>query len=199
MQHGGAELRVRFYLSAEGEFHPGREVIQKIPRFKELAAKGEIDLYTTDGALSIVYGGDELLGVDCWDEINQFCRGLVYGLQSLTRGDAVEEFMPMQSLSLRLRPVGVGTLLYELESKTARRPLHLRRTLPRNAFIREIILAYLRLMKVLATLGSRSFSDEEEDWAREIPRFVAHLVDPEDLLRIRRTAKGTLDDLASAY
>lgn len=187
-------LRICFYLRVLGDFYDEKKILAELSEMKKLAKKGKIDLYTTEGAISICSENTELLGRDFWDEINQIARGLIYQFDKLVAGQNVEEFLPLQTFYLRLYPLN-DDILYELESKTKLRPLNVKQKVPRRDFIREFVLMYLRLTKVLAELGSRSFSDEETQWAKSLPAFIAELVDESDLAQIEKAARSPLNEL----
>jgi hypothetical protein len=149
-----------FLLKLGDEFLSEQEIALRIP---ELQLNRKIDLHTTEGAVSIVYNGHELLGVELWDEINFAIGGLFSQLNDFRQGKTIQEFFPLQSLWVRLIPRG-DYLVYELKSTTPRRPLHIRESIPAWLFMREFSLLNIRMLRILAALGNTPSAATVTKW-----------------------------------
>jgi hypothetical protein len=186
-------LRICFFLKVGERFYSEQEAVTHLSELRQAVAEGAIDLDTTDGALSIRYNGEELLGTDLWDEICLAVNSIVAQFEFLLQGQAIAEFLPLQTLWLRLTPQG-KRVIFELESKTTLRPLHLKRSLPLAPFVREFELTYWRMARILATLGSQLFSQTLKEWHSLIPPSVLNAAGRE---AIEEIVEGSLEEALS--
>jgi hypothetical protein len=179
----GDNLRICFLLKVGEHFYSEREVATHLLKLKQTVADGTIDLDTTEGAVSIRYNEEELLGVEFWDEICLAVDFIVGQFELLLQGQAIAEFLPLQTFWLRLEPQG-KRVIYELESKTTLRPFHLKRSIPLIPFVREFELMFWRMTKILASLGSRSFSETLSEWRSALPLSVLNVAGTKEIERI---------------
>jgi hypothetical protein len=187
------DLKICFLLKVGTRFYSEQEIAVHIQELKRAVAKGTIDLYTTDGAVSIKYNDEELLGVEFWDEICLAVNSIVRQFDLLLQGQVIAEFLPLQTFWLRLTPQG-ERVIYELESKTSLRPLHVKRSMPLTPFVREFELMFWRMAKILANLGSQSFSETLNDWQSSLPLSVLNVVGDE---AVKQIVEGSLEDVLS--
>ncbi len=155
-------LKMHFFLKVEDNFFSESEIYQELQNLKVLASKGKIDLHTTDGAVSIQYYDQELLGIDLWDEINLVIDFLFHQMDKFFEIETISNFMPMQSCWIKLTMQG-DFVLYELESKVEHRPINLKVSLPLNEFLEAFTTLYIKMIRILAELGSSSFSETSEE------------------------------------
>jgi hypothetical protein len=151
-------LKICFLIKLGDRFYNESEIAENLAILKNAASCGDIDLDTTDGAISLRYNDEELLGIDFWDEINLIAGSISGQLPHLLQGQIVTEFFPLNSLWLSLTPKG-ERVLYELRSNKNLLPVNIKRSLSTKHFIHEFQLMFLRMAKLLAELGS--FSAEE--------------------------------------
>jgi hypothetical protein len=186
-------LRICFLLKVGERFYSEQETVTHLGELRQAVAKRIIDLDTTDGAISIQYNDEELLGTDFWDEICLTANSIVSQFELLLQGQAIADFLPLQTLWLRLTPQG-KRVIFELESKTTLRPLHLKRSLPLAPFVREFELMYWRMARILATLGSQLFSQTLKEWHSLIPPSVLNAAGSE---AIKEIVEGPLGEVLS--
>lgn len=184
-------LEMSFLLKVEDNFYSEKEVAAQIDDFKELA-RSKIDLETTEGAWSIRYYGEELLGTAYWDEITLAIDGIAGNFLTL-QNQTISEFLPLQSIWIRLTPLG-ETLLYKLESVHISRTLSIKKGLPAKLFYQKFFAMYMRMVKIMANLGSSSYFVTQEEWARSVPNGIKTLgIEPDEILQI---AKKSIIEMA---
>ena len=177
-------LKVCFLIKIDGHFYNEWEIAEDLAVLKRAAAQGKIDLDTTDGAISIRYNNDELLGTDFWDEINLIAGSIASNLSKLTQGQPVIEFFPLNSLWLHLTPKR-ERVVYELKSSDNLSLLRdMKRSLPKVHFIREFELMFWRMVKLLADLGSYSAQETLRVWPSFLHPSLANIVDTTSVQRI---------------
>ena len=152
-----------FFLKVGEKFYAESIISHKLNELVSLAENGQIDLSATEGAVSIKFHGEEILGIDFWDEICFIFDHLISTIDTFLQGDPIEDFLPMQSAWLRLSPAG-NSLKYELLSEVSTRPVHIKRAIPKSVFLPELYFLYARIIRILAMLGSRSYSELENQW-----------------------------------
>ena len=179
-----ADLKICFLLKVEDNFYTEFEIWQKLANLRKLAEAGKVDFYTTDGALSIQYLDEELLGIGLWNEMVPTIENILALFNNLISGETISEFLQLQSCWIRLTRKGKTQLLYELESTTSRRSISLKRLLPFEEFIREFFLMYYRTVRILSALGSESFTKVEIEWQEHLSPKVITIVGMENLTRL---------------
>lgn len=184
-----ADLKMLFFLKVKDNFFTEYEVISRIDEFKDMVREGLIDLHTTEGAWSINYNGEELLGLEFWDEICLVIDFLIRKLDLLRQGKTIAEFLPLQTFWLRLT-IEAQMIKFELESKTTLRPIHIVRHIPSKVFVQEFVLQYLKMINILALLGSKSFKETQDEWMLNVPPYLKTMVG--DMELIKRMTKPTL-------
>ncbi|WP_156123174.1 hypothetical protein [Deinococcus radiopugnans] len=179
-------IQAQVLLKVDQNFLSSKEVINNIDKYKKMVRRGGIDLYTTEGALSIICDGDELLGVEFWDEINIVLDSIISQIPSYVQGKAISEFMPLQSFWIHIKPLG-SDCLWELNSATKLKPFLLKRSLPSKQLFQSLTLAYILMAKILAELGSESFSSTIQLWSIELPEEIKLAVsDVTELIKVVR-------------
>jgi hypothetical protein len=168
-------LYMCFWLKVEHEFYSEQAIGVNLGELKEAVIGGKIDLHTTEGALSIRYKNEELLGLAFWDEINLALSSIVGQLPSLLDGQTVSEFLPLQSNWIRLTR-DQDLVLYELEPCNELRKFQKKRLIPLNLFVCEIEYAFWRMTRILAVLGSRSSNDALSQWRTIIPLSIQSII-----------------------
>lgn len=179
--YGG--LKICFLLKVGDTFYSEQQIAEHLQELSRYSRDGFIDLYTTEGALSIIYNGEELLGVEFWDEINMVVGSIASRLDHLLDGRMVEEFLPLQTFWIRLIPEG-SNMYYELTSATSLRPFHLKRRLPLIPTIHQMELVFWRMMRVMAFLGSVSSSNTLRSWQNHTNTVVLSDVDINEIKAI---------------
>lgn len=175
-------LQMAFLLKVQDSFLSEAEAAQQLDSLRAQVKSGQVDLETTDGAWSIRYYEEELLGEEFWDEINIAIDQVMWQLSSLHKGNSIEIFLPLQSLLVSLTPQGEN-LLFQVSSQTLRRAHSLTKSLPQQLFLQEFFAMYIRMVKLLAALGSRSFQRTLNEWRSQLPNFVSELVTEERSLQ----------------
>ena len=177
-------LEMSFLLKVEDNFYSEKEVAARIDDFKKLV-RSKIDLETTEGAWSIRYYGEELLGTVYWDEIT-LAIDCIAGSLLTTQNHTISEFLSLQSIWIRLTPLG-STLLYQLESANVSRTFSIKKGLPTKLFYQKFFAMYMRMVKIMANLGSSSYLITQEEWANAVPNGIKTLgIEPNKILQLAR-------------
>jgi hypothetical protein len=144
-----------FYLRVGHEFWGEAMIakrlfkIPKLVRSGKRMRSGKIDLLTTEGAVSIRYDDEELLGIEFWDIITN-----VHPIPNeLLAGRPQHISLPDQGLGITLTPQG-DELRYHAKSFTPKRVWEIDRVLPLGLFVQEWTVMYFRFSRLLASLGS---------------------------------------------
>lgn len=190
----GNDLKIRLYLKVGDTFYSESDIAENMQLMRDFARQKKINRETTDGAVSILYNGKELLGLDFWDEINWAMHSLASNLATFSQGKTIAEFLSMQSCWIKLTPKG-DYLIYELE-RTPLKPINLRAKLPLKLFITEFFLMYFRMVRVLAMLGSNSSINMEQNWKKLIDARIAEIVDVDS---IESVMSRPLEQVLAAY
>ncbi len=189
-QAGVLDLSMSFLLKIGDRFYHDYEVVDRIGEFRALVQSKSIDIENPIGALSILFEGDELLGSAYWDEVVLSFDYLIQRLEFLQRGKIIAEFFPLQMYWVRLTPQP-DKLLFEVESKTSQRHYHLHRVVPYKPFIQELVATYVRMVKLMAALGSEKFIQTEQAWTTQIPIYLTTMV--EDVNQLQNIVRMPLE------
>ena len=148
-----------FFLRIGYEFWGEGMIAKRLPRIHKLARAGKIDLLTTEGAVSIKYDGEELLGIEFWDiitNVNPIPNDLLAGKPR-------NIILPYQTYGITLTPQGNG-LRYHAKSSTPKRVWTINCSLPLDLFVQEWTVMYFRFSRLLASLGDISAKRVIEEW-----------------------------------
>jgi len=188
---------MRFSLSifANNRFFSETEIVDNLPEILSMVDSGEIKLLITDGAISIIYQEEELLGEKYWDDVHVLLRDVFYSLGDLVNGKEIEGVLPMQSILLKLKLID-NMVIYTLQPSEKRinrtGESHIVRQIPKDLFMLEFIKFYLRSARIFATIGVNaktfaefSIDDDIEDvlighpfqsiiddWRKHIPQGI---------------------------
>jgi hypothetical protein len=182
-------LQMCFLVFVENRLYSEREIADDLAFIKGAADRGWIHPIEVEGALSIQYYQEELLGPDFWTEIGLF--GLP--IQDLLRGEAYRTWITGHNARLVIRPRG-AQLLYELDSAHPSVERHIERQVPVNLFAEAWLLMSYRL---------RSFrhyiSNQRDSWPDKYltdPRFytpeIAQLISEN---QVRAIGQGNLAEV----
>ncbi len=153
------QLKICFLVLKGQHFYTEYEIGLHLNEIRHEFLLGGFDYWNMEGAISIVYHEEELLGKEFWDIITQ-----IYALpHQLIAGISRKEFLAYQSCWLSFSPQG-ERLLYELKSTTNSRLVHIVRSLPLYVFVREWSLMKFRLDKFAAYLGDIDAKKRLENW-----------------------------------
>lgn len=142
-------LSIRFMLRVDKIFY-GESVIPKyLTEIQQAVATDIIYMPAPDGAVSIAYNGEELLGIEFWDAIDNINP---IPNQLLTNNDTTMD-LPMQTVGVHLHRQG-DELVYHVASYSPKRSWNVRRVLPLALFIQQWTLMRLRYNRLRAYLGS---------------------------------------------
>jgi hypothetical protein len=164
-----------FLIKVDDEFLPESEIMSNLSFLEDAVRLDKIDLSTTDGAVSIIFQGEELLGVDFWDEINIPVGFMTGALPQLLKGKPIERYFPVLAYWIKLIPQN-SKVLYKVEVERQQRITHIVRVLPLLEFAQEFELLFWRMMRILARLGARSPQATIIDW-RDVVEKHQHVND----------------------
>lgn len=152
-------LKICFLILVGNRFYSEGELATRLTEMKEAAQTGVIDPITTDGAISIVYNLEELLGVEFWNTVNYISAQP----HDLLEGKSRDEYLSYQTCWLHFRPIH-NRLLFEVDSRAKSRPWHLKRSLPLISFVKEWTLMSLRLQKFMAYINNNDNQRLKDYW-----------------------------------
>lgn len=184
-------VQVSFFLDVErgSRWHETElagqtdELANLFPYYRPGGGDGSV---LVDGAVSVVYNGEELLGGDYWVEFV-----VLASVWSVLCGDGVSTWVLNAGRQrLRLSEDG-GDMLFEV---SARSKVVRRRRLPLGPFVREWFLMRARVNRVRLALGDRSLGPFATD---PLHGCCDRLVDLVGRDLAARTATLSLDELLS--
>lgn len=181
-------LTICLQVKAGDDFYPEAEVAD---RLTEILKHYKNNAEHLDGSISIIYCGNDLLGVEFWEELDQ----VFLSVEDLLQNEEATTYLPLSGCWLTLSPQGEG-LIYTLRSNKRRAvPVSIRQWIPKEPFIREWILMQCRVTKILAALGDESASLYLPQYEAEYPPEVIAIVGKE---RLRAIAEGDLEQVLSS-
>ena len=158
------ELRICLSIYHNHHFYSESEIVNNLPEIRGLVESRGIKLLVTDGAISITYHNEELLGKKYWDDVHFILNDVFYSLEDLENGKEIEGILPMQSTLLKLK-LSDDMVIYKLQFSEQRisrtGESHIVRRMPKHLFMREFIHFYLRSARIFATIGAnaKTFAD----------------------------------------
>jgi hypothetical protein len=161
---------LNLYLSIYGDkqFFSEKQILDSLPKIKNMVESGSIRLLVTDGIVSINYMNEELLGEEYWDDVHLILNDIFYRLGDLINGKEIECFLPMNSIWIKLK-LNEEMITYTLRPSQRRHEktgqADLERQIPKKLFIHEFIHFYLRSVRILAAMGenARTFDEFTHD------------------------------------
>lgn len=157
------EVKINFLLRVGERFYAESEIAKRINEVRKAVEEKDVDIVLPEGAVSIIYQGEELLGIELWSPLAD-----VYAApDKLLEGKSCLIYLSYQTLGIDLIPHEQG-LVYRASSRTPRRPFYLERTIPLHSFIRSWTYMRIRIYKLQAYLGKAVAKEFLEEWENYI-------------------------------
>lgn len=152
-------VQMCFFLRVDHEFWSEALIASQLSKISKLVKDRKIDILTTEGAVSIKYNDEELLGIEFWDVITEIHPRPNW----LLAGERQDIYLAYQTFGIALIPQG-EKLRYIAKSATPNRLWHIERSLPLDLFVKEWTTMYFRFNRLLAFLGSMRAQRVVEEW-----------------------------------
>jgi hypothetical protein len=150
------DLTIRFLIAINEKLYKEEEIIEHLDSLRrQVKRKSTVSL---EGIISILYYGQELLGITYKEELNHVHLQVqdLYDASKLH----VEAYFPMNGARLRLI-AEKRYILYEFVSRKHHpEPFSIKVLLPANEFIREWLLMQCRMRQLEAEFGRVSTLDK---------------------------------------
>lgn len=181
------ELNIGFYLYMQGKFYSEFAIAQQLSHIKKIANSKDYNWPTMDGAISILYKGEELLGKAYMEAI------LVVHVDTpgLLEGKASEEYLPLSGHFISFTPEG-KTVKYDLSYVKTREVPIKSCYLPLVAFIQKWGYMKYRLIRLRAYLTDTEKNVKEweswgygtEKWKRVVGVDKIDVIMSEDIVEV---------------
>lgn len=152
------QLQISFFLYIQGKFLSEYTIAKQLSQLKKIANSKEYNLPTMDGAISILYKGEELLGEAYPDEI----LTVHVDTPGFLEGKSCETYLPLAGHFMYFNPIN-SKLEYEL--KTAKGTSIKLRNLPLLPFIKKYNYMKYRLIRLKAYFtNTKENAKKWESW-----------------------------------
>ncbi len=153
MEQSKRILSICLKLWIKERFWEESEIIANVDKIVELIESGTVDLLRTQGAVSIIFEGEELLGTYYLTDVHLILNDIFFSLADLANGKTVERYLPGQPATITLT-IKNSVVNYKLFLRTSSdgKP-HIHKKIPVHLFITTFTHFYLRNAKLFKILG----------------------------------------------
>ena len=149
------KLQFSLLIYEVNQLHSEIAILEQLPRLIEQIRNRTILLGPTEGVLSVLFDGKELLGEAYWADIDFFVHDMFFSLPRLMNQEEIHLEMPETSTRIILK-LDTENILYELRQKTQGNWETLTKsTIPSQLFVRQCIQFYFRIARIFAVLGEQ--------------------------------------------